>query len=464
MKTKVKAEQFIAKVKNTVARFNLLNEGDTVLLAVSGGPDSVALLNWFYACQNDYKLKLYIFHLNHLIRPEAKEEASFVRQLADSLALPFILKEFPVKQYCQEHKLSLQMGARIIRYQFLNEVASEIMATKIALAHQADDQAETVLRNLLKGTGLKGLAGIPIKRDNIIRPLLFCRRREILAYLEALGADFKVDPSNYQSVYLRNYIRLKILPLFLQQNPHFVEQILSLTELVSEDEAYLEQAAKKTLADESVHVNEELHLKLHHVKQLPPALGKRVVRAAVAQVKGDLHQLTYEHTNRIWEAMVQTEKLKAVNLPDKTVVLRENDCLVVYKPPEAAWQKIELKAGETVKFNRFQLSLALLPQEQVKFAPNVHWLDAAKISWPLYVRSFQPGDRFTPLGLTGTKKVHDFFVDLKIKKRERPFVPVIVDKDDNIVAVGPYRLDEKYKINKTTKTAAKIVVTVAKEA
>lgn len=415
------------------------------------------MLNWFFACQNEYQLNLYIFHLNHKLRPEAKEEAQFVQNLAAKLSLPVAIKEFPVKLYCQEHKVSLQVGARIIRYQLLNEVASEVGATKIALAHHADDQAETILRNLLKGTGLKGLAGMPIKRGNIIRPLLFCRRLEILNYLDALGATYKVDLSNFDTSYLRNYLRLKVMPLLVQQNPNFVEQVLTLSQILAEDEAYLSQTASKELEEQKLTVDTEIHLKLHQIRSLPPAIGKRVLRLAIAKVKGDLEKITFTHTNLIWEDMV-IGKLKALNLPDKTVVLRENDCLVIFKPKEAITEKVELKAGSSTIFNNYQINLIFTSKDKIKFQPNIHWLDAQKINWPLFARSFKPGDRFTPLGLKGSKKVHDFFIDAKIKKRERPLLPIIVDRDDNIVAVGHLRVADPYKITAQTEAVVRIKI------
>jgi len=447
-------EQFIAKVKTTVIKHQLLIEGDKVLLAVSGGPDSVALAHWFFACQEEFKLKLHIFHLNHLVRPAAKAEAAFVVNLAKQLNIPVTVKEFNVKKYCQEHKLSLQEGARIIRYQFLTEVASEVEAQKIALAHQANDQAETVLRNLLKGTGLKGLAGMPIKRDQIIRPLLHCSRQEILAYLEALGASYRIDPSNLDPVYLRNYLRLKVLPLLLHKNPRFIEQVSTLSQLLTEDEAYLNETAKHFYEQELLKVNEELHLKLHRLKALKPAIGKRVLRLALAGVKG----LTFKHTNLIWEKMVQATELKALNLPDKTSVLRENDCLVVYKPSAAVTAKLKLEAGKTVNFNAYQITLELTTKEKLQFAPFTHWVDAEKISWPLFVRTVKPGDRFRPLGMQGSQKLQDFFVNAKVKKRERARLPIIVTADDQIVAVAQLRIAEDYKVTEETKTVAKILV------
>lgn len=451
-------EQFIAKVKATVAKYQLLAKGDKVLLAVSGGPDSVALLHWFFACQEELKLKLHIFHLNHLVRPEASAEAAFVANLGEQLNIPVTIKEFNVKKYCQEHKVSLQVGARVIRYQFLTEVASEVQAQKIALAHQANDQAETVLRNLLKGTGLKGLAGMPIKRDQIIRPLLQCSRREILAYLEALGANYIIDPSNLDPSYLRNYLRLKVVPLFLHKNPRFIEQLSILSQLLAEDEAYLNEAAQQFYAGELLKVNDEVHLKLHRLQTLAPAIGKRVLRLAIADVKGDLQKITFTHTNLLWESMVQTTKLKALNLPDKTVVLRENDCLVVYKLSAVVATKLKLEAGKSTYFNDYQITLELTTKDKMQFAPLTHWLDAEKISWPLFVRSVKPGDRFRPLGMLGSQKLQDFLVNVKVKKRERAKLPLIVTADDKIVAVADLRIAEDFKVTEKTKTVAKVVV------
>lgn len=451
-------EYFLAKVKTTVANYQLLAKGDKVLLAVSGGPDSVALVHWFFSCQEELKLKLHIFHLNHLVRPETTAEAAFVANLGKQLNIPVTVKQFNVKNYCQIHKLSLQAGARVIRYQFLTEVAKEVQAQKIALAHQANDQAETILRNLLKGTGLKGLAGMPIKRDQIIRPLLYCSRREILAYLEALGASYIIDPTNLDPIYLRNYLRLKVLPLFEHKNPRFVEQISVLSQLLAEDEVYLNKAAQQFYKQELLKVNNEIHLKLHSLKTLTPAIGKRVLRLAVADVKGDLQKITFRHINLVWEKMVQTAELKALNLPDKTVVLRENDCLVVYKQSAVIITKLKLEAGQPIKFYNYQINLELITKEKVQFGPFIHCLDAEKISWPLFVRSVKPGDRFKPLGLKGSQKLQDFFVNVKVKKRERSKLPIIVTADDKIVAVAHLRVAEDYKVTEKTETVAKITV------
>ncbi|MDP6180938.1 MAG: tRNA lysidine(34) synthetase TilS, partial [Desulfatiglandales bacterium] len=235
----------IKKVKETLSRYGMIDPGDLVIVAVSGGPDSVCLLDILHELKAELAVRLVVAHYNHGLRGgEDESETRFVRHLASAMNFPFETEN--ASFFIEGKTASLEERARNARYEFLERLKGKLHAQKIAMGHHLNDQAETVLMRLLRGSGPSGLAGIPPKRDDtIIRPLIELKREEIDSYVKRRELSYRVDRSNFDTRYLRNKIRLELLPLLLEYQPQFVEHLGQLAVILREDDKYLETEAEK---------------------------------------------------------------------------------------------------------------------------------------------------------------------------------------------------------------------------
>lgn len=332
------------KAKRTIDRFRMLSPGDTVLVGVSGGPDSMALLYLLMDIKDEYGIGLKIAHLNHGFRKEAAEEAEFVRERAASLGLESVIRFIDVPAIKEREGLSSQEAARDARYAFFEEAAGEAGANKIVLAHTADDQAETVLMRLLRGSGPVGLSGIPPVRKIssqesgvrgqepiIIRPLIDCSRKEIEGYLSEKGIPFVIDSSNLKMDYMRNRVRMELIPFLEGYNPNIKETLTRTALLAHQDKEFLDMEADKiykTLSSQQSSVgSQEITMDFKAIRELPPAMSSRVIRNAIEGVKGDLKRISFQHIAEILNLMDLGEGRWTLHLPDVTVS-REHDKLI----------------------------------------------------------------------------------------------------------------------------------------
>lgn len=306
--------KLLQQIQLTNRRHSLFGKNDRLVVGVSGGPDSVALLHLLSKLRRQYRLTLSVAHLNHgLAKKENRTAAVHVRTLCEHLALPFYSKRIDLRTRAKTLRRSLEETGRMERYAFFEEVARRTNATKIATAHTLDDQAETILMRILRGAGLKGLAGIPHKRKQgpfeVVRPLLSCRKRDLIAYLKENGVRYCVDKTNRQTLFYRNRVRHELLPRLEKHfNPQIRESLVRLQSICSLAQNYLEAvsegALKKCLARRPPGA---LSLKMAGLKRLHPALLHEVLRHAIELIKGDLKRLTHDHVAGLAQ-MVRTGK------------------------------------------------------------------------------------------------------------------------------------------------------------
>lgn len=456
----------------------MLEPGDRVLVAVSGGPDSMALLSFLHDLAPELQLSLHVFHLNHQIRAAAKEEAKFVEQLALNLDIPVTVRAFDVAAYAKKNKLSLELGARKIRYRMYQDIAGEVGAGKVALGHQADDQVETFLWRLLRGSGLTGLAAIPAVRGIYIRPLIEVSRLEIEDYLKERNIPYCADLSNQDLAFTRNRIRHALLPVLEDFNMAVKDVILNTVELARRDEAYLEQVAGRHWDELAEVCRDEVRLPLKAMQSLAPSILSRLIRRAVAVVKGDLEQLEFRHIKRVEEAVAAGEVWR-MDLPGGVVARVRYDSLTVFRQESAErhpFQSVQLgipgttiipalgltfcaevrHAGEAPSLDQpstgATYSEAMTRSQRAGAAAKSTLealLDADKITEPVQIRTRVPGDRFRPLGMRGEKKLQDFMVDEKIPREERDRV-LILEANGEIVWVVGHRVDDRFKVTEAT--------------
>ncbi len=436
-------------------------------MGVSGGADSVFLLHALYALRDKRHLALTVVHLNHMLRGQKSErEAEFVRQLARQLYLPCVIEQRNVGDLKKTEGLSLQEAAREVRYGFFQEVLKRMDAQKIALGHHADDQAETVLMWLLRGTALKGLSGMHPFRDNqYIRPLIEITREEIEAYLHDHMIAYVPDVSRQELHYLRNKIRHQLIPLIKKEyNPQIVSALNRTADLARLDNAVLDCEIKGILKQCIREEDNRVYCSISEIKKHDQALYGRLVRGIIVALKGDMRAVHFRHINAVCGLLEAQGSSKQVQLPGGWCVWREYDRLVFSGSQSGAepfcytFDKLPdsvriREIGKTIFFQVCNANTA-----HGSFAgkeKNVEFLDNNQVQFPLVVRNWLPGDRFYPLGLHGSKKLKDFFTDSKVPVRARHNIPV-VSFHNKIAWVCGLRIDERFKVTSDSKKVLKM--------
>ncbi len=457
-------DPMLRNVRNTVEKYGMIRQGDRVVAAVSGGPDSVCLVHVLWALKDELDMDLVMAHFDHGLRPgEDEEETRFVRGLASSLKTHLL--EGRASRELLDGPGSLEERSRHARYAFLDEAKRKASAQKIALGHHLDDQAETVLMRLLRGSGPLGLAGGPPPRDQgIIRPLIEVSRSQILAYLEDKGAPFMQDSSNLQKNYLRNRIRLEILPALESIQPNIAAILSQTAGIMRADEAWLDSCAGDWLRAYSGRPeHEHIQIPVSSFSSLPDALKPRVIRRIFATLTGSLRGMGTRHLKAVAELSSGLRPQGEIHLPRGVLVKRIYNQLVFSevngeKSPDFCYTMqgpgtLDMPAlGKRLVVEEDEPSNGALREDS---SPSTACLDGDKVTYPLTVRNFRPGDRFIPLGMKGRKKVKDFFIDLKIPSNERDRVPIITS-GDKIVWICGLRIDEQFRTTRNTENLLRI--------
>jgi tRNA(Ile)-lysidine synthase len=410
-------------------------------------------------------IELVVAHYDHgLRRAEDAVETRFVRDLADSMDLP--CETEGASGLAGGTPSSLEEKARDARYAFLDRVREKSGASRIAMGHNLNDQAETVLMRLLRGSGPSGLAGIPPVRDRtIIRPLIDTVREEILAYLEARGLGYVTDSSNLETRHLRNRIRLELLPLLLDYQPRLVEHLGRLAAILRGEDRYME-----TLAEAWIHGEADAEpangvtISLSSFLGLPLPMRNRVARQLLARVKGDLRRIESAHIRSIDRLAGGDKPQAAIDLPKGIVARRVYDRLTLERVPLKGGFGFHylLEGPGTYLLKEIDRRITLTEgpaKEEIRWnrSSNAACLDAGGLQYPLEIRNFQPGDRLVPLGMKGHKKIKDLFVDLKVPSRLRQSTPILLSRGKTVWVCG-YRIDDRFKVTKDTRRVLKVVL------
>jgi tRNA(Ile)-lysidine synthase len=454
-------------VRNTVEAHHLLGRGDRIVVAVSGGPDSVALLDVLAQMREEWRLTLCVAHLNHQLRVEADEEAEFVRALAAEYDSPVIIESTDVRALAASEKRSLEHAARNARRAFLVRAARSAKANRIALGHHADDRVETVLMRILRGTGIDGLAGIRPIAGPFIRPLFDVTQAQVMAYIEERALPYREDPSNRDPAFLRNRVRRELLPLLERLQPGCKRAILRLSELAWQDRSWLFVEAwtllvPKVLIEETP---KRMTLRLSSLSRIVvPAARARVVREAMHRLLGHTTDIEHGHVAAVLRLADRGKTGAQVHLPHKLTAERGYGTLILrvgkVKPGEPVGEFVLTVPGETeiaplgitIIAELISPARASLPAAE---PPHVAQLDYAAMEEPLILRTWRRGDRLQPLGMTGSVKVHDLFVNHKVPRAERERVPIITAAGSIAWIVG-LRVDERFKVSAATETVLRL--------
>lgn len=442
----------------TIKKYNMVKEGDKVIVGVSGGPDSVCLLHLFNKFCGQLGILLYVAHLDHMFRgKESEEDARFVETLCHNWNIPFFSDKVDVPAYAKNFGLSPEDAARRVRYDFFLQVKKQINAHKIATGHNQNDHEETILMNILRGTGLDGLVGIDPVRESFIRPLIEIPRAEIEKYIEQEGIPFRIDATNLTTDYFRNSLRLELIPIIRKKYcPHFGQSLRRLSEITRRDLAFLKQETAKAEADvvnyqaEKAVINVEKFLKQHE------AIKYRLARSVVEKLSGDVKDFETRHAKLLVEFIENASPGSMIDLPKNLQGIKEYNTFILSK---ASFDEIPnynylLNVPGEISINEIGINIKayIKAKDEIKITPDTDmaYLDYDKIESNLIIRNRLPGDRFKPLGGMGFKKLKDFFIDEKVPRLKRDQVPIVESKG-NIVWVGGMRIDDRYKVTGETK-------------
>jgi tRNA(Ile)-lysidine synthase len=450
-------------VKETIVKYGLFEKGDKILLAYSGGVDSTGLLGVFLDLQQVWSLDLFLGHFNHRLRSSAMEEEQFVRRIAQEKGIPLYVASEDVRSLAKKRKLNLEEAGRMLRYDFLVQTAKKIGGAKIATGHTMNDQAETFLLRMMRGSGLKGLGSIyPSVEGTIIRPLLFVERKDIEEYLREKGMEFRRDESNLDRGFTRNKIRLDLIP-FIQKNfaPKIIPQISKIVSILQEEDALMEKSAVHE-ARKAVFLRQgEIHLDLQTTRALPRALGRRVVRHFLKRIKGDLRAISFEDV----ESIMDLAEGESIQLKKELLFKRANGLVSrrVVRPAKAAYEYLwdgssPLKiCGPSLLIMAERRKNPSLPGA---FDDSSHaFLDGAKVHFPLTVRNRREGDKYRPLGAPGKKKLKEVMRAKGVPLRERDRRPVFLSGEEIVWIVG-LPVAEKFKVGRSTKEIVVLTVSV----
>lgn len=448
----------------TIQKFRMIEKGETVFVAVSGGCDSVTLLHLLTKLRKPWKLKLGILHVNHQLRGKASnQDEAFVRKLAAKWKIPVFVARVDVKGTAWERKISLEEAAREARYQFFEKMGKAKRAQKIAVAHTQDDQAETVLMRVITGTGLQGIQAIRPKRKlnnmYIIRPLIEVPRRTIREFAKANSIRFREDRTNRSLQFLRNRIRLKLLPFLEQFNPQVKKTLARLPHVLDVDLAFLDETAEmfyKQLASQK-HSDEIRFPKTSFLK-LKPAIQYRLIGRALKKLADT--ELDFDHWNVFLDHLM-TERRFRLQFPKGLFASVSADRVSIGRSKRAARSfSYSIFLGKSVYISEIDATLSCMPvlkklRALRKTDRSFDVFSGERLSFPLTIRSRTPGDRFQPLGQSGALKLKGFLINKRIPLEERDRLPLVLS--EGIIAwVGGVAMGDAFKVNPHTKQFVKI--------
>ncbi len=459
----------IDRVRETIRRYGMFRSGDTVCVAVSGGVDSTVLLDILVRLSGELSLDLVVCHLNHGLRgEESARDEGFVRGLAEDLGLVFEAGRLDPREAADRRRESVQEWARKRRMAFLEGAARRYGATRIALGHNRDDQAETVLMRMIRGSALKGLGGMAPSCGRLVRPLIEVSREEIERYARERGLAHVEDSSNSSTKYLRNRIRHEIVP-FLQKgyNPNINETLARSASVLRRDEDFLEREAERAF-EEVVTASDHgaVSLDRKRLLALHDAISSRVFLSALRKLEGAAPAHVYTPQVETFFNLLRSERPNlTVKLREGLYLKREYDALVLAagSPEEKEWTDLdrEIKVPGITEVPELGLRLSTevlrYRPRSLKVGAGTAYFDFESVSEPLLLRTFRPGDRMRPLGMKGSKKLKDIFIDAKIPLSDRRGVPLLVSGGRIIWAVG-VRQSEYSKVADGTKRVLRVDV------
>lgn len=455
----------IKKVLKTIEDNKMFDKGDKVIVAVSGGPDSTCLLKVLYDLRENLGIYISVAHLNHCLRgKEADKDEEYVKQFCCKLNIDFYSKKVDVNSLAKKRGISSEMAGRSARYEFFQEIREQIQGSKIAIAHNANDQAETILMRIMRGTGLTGLMGISPVRDRIyVRPLIKVTRDEIEEYCIKNELNPKIDATNFESIYGRNKVRLEIIPYIKEKfNTDIVMTLNRLSDTLRVDNEYLESISLEKYKlyckekEKKVTINKEAFSQ-------PEAILTRIIRLSISYVNESTYNFEKKHIFDIIDIQKYHSTGTVLSLPSGIEAYNNYGNIDLYSSKELTSKDIteyELEIGKTnaIVNDKIKVTFRILnSDEAINLKKNkfIKYFSYDNMKGKITLRYRRDGDRFNPIGMSGTKKIKDIFMDMKIEKELRDKIPLICF-DSEIAWITGYMVSDKYKVKEDTKTILEI--------
>lgn len=451
-KTKVQTS-FRENIQNN----KLIEKNDTIIVGASGGPDSQFLIYLLNSIKDEYKLKIILAHLNHLHRKEAINDENLVKETAHKLNLEFRVKRASMDDYAKTHKISAEDAGRRLRYEFFNELASQYENSKIAIAHNKNDQAETLLMRMIRGTGLDGMVAMDFRNGNIIRPVLSFSKDEIISYLDSNLIAYAIDKTNLSNDYTRNYIRNQIIPEFSTINPKAVDAIYNLSILLKEDLIIVDRSIDSLYKEVMVLEDErQILFDLSKFDRLEDFYQKRLLRKAIGKLKNNLKDISKKNIDEFLSLTTLATGKKIIKDDLEFIKNYKTYQLAISENKENLEDFAFLSLNDEINFNG-KIIKATLVNSMGEKNKNIAYFSFDKLKFPLKLRYREKGDTFKPLGFNHNKKLKDFFIDQKIDRNLRDQITIILS-DDKIIWLVGFRQSEEFKVDKEDKNIIKIEV------
>ncbi len=432
----------LKKVFEQIDKANI-KTGTKLLCAISGGVDSTVMLHVL----DDFGFDCIVAHCNFQLRGKASDDdENFVRELAAKFEFKFLCQTFDTYKYAEKTGLSIQMAARDLRYNWFNEMAKQYNCKYIALAHNSDDQVETIISNLARGTGIKGLTGMSFVKDKLFRPLLFTSREEIEAFAEENAIDFKIDETNKSTKYSRNKIRHKIIPLLEEINTSAKSNILKSVKYLTDTEVIMREYVKSCKEKCLNYIGENIEIDLRELKK---CVAPETVLFELLLGEGIPKPLASESIN-----LIDSKSGKTCSFLNITV-LRDRNSLIINKNSKIEkFETVFINNFDELKLlEQFKVSAKLVdyqPDLKINKISNFAYIDFEKLVFPLSLRTWQEGDRFKPFGMKNYRKLSDFLKDEKLNLFEKENLKIL-ESDGKIVWLLGLRLDNRFRISDETK-------------
>ncbi|NLD50506.1 MAG: tRNA lysidine(34) synthetase TilS [Clostridiaceae bacterium] len=458
------------KALNDIQKYRLLEEGDRVITGVSGGPDSVCLLHFLCSLRESIKLTVSAVHVNHMLRAEeSDEDERYVKELCASLGVELKSVSLDIKKLAAEKKISLEEAGREARYSLFESTLEAMGAQKVAVAHNKNDQAETVLMNIIRGSGLDGLGGMDYKRGRIIRPLLGIERKEIEAYCELYNLNPRIDSSNLKNIYTRNKVRLDAIPYIDNLFDTDIVNSISKMSIILKDEnslieRYIDDLYNKVVACDGN--SGELLLDIELFQSYNIAAKRRILRRALKQLKGSTRGIENTHIESVINLTENGKTGSVLHLPSGIRILKSYKTVKVYEFKEDGSDSnfdVELKIPGTTFVEEAGVTIESYLEDRIgeteikrsKNSNNEQLFDYDKINGVIRIRKRCDGDVFKPLNSNGTKKLKEYFIDKKIPSEIRDKIPLVAVGKEIIWIVGN-RMSDRFKVTENTKRVLRL--------
>ena len=451
----------IRKIENNIKKFNLIKKDQNILIGLSGGPDSVMLFHGLRKIQENSNFNLYAAHINHLYREkDAYNDEEFVRKLCNDFNIKIYVKRQNSSILAKTNKITEEEAGREIRYGFFNKIIKEIDGGLIATAHNKNDQVETLLQRMIRGTGIEGLTGMDYKQGNIIRPLLNINKEEIINYLKTNNLDYCIDKTNAEPIYGRNKIRLELIPYIEKRfNKNFQDTLFRMSQNMKDDYAIINKQVEENFSQCLILKDKEnVVLDIDILKNYKKGIRSRILRNSIENIKGNKINVERKHIEYLDGFMLKKETGKTIDLGDNVVGEISYNKLIIRNKDKIKNYVYNLEKGiNVIQETNKSIKISSNGNNSINEDKNSILIDADKVIGQLKVRNRKDGDKFQPLGMKGSKKIKDYFIDEKIPAKLREEIPLICD-EENIIWIVGYRMNHNYRITEKTLNTTKIEI------